>query len=279
MTGDDRKSRIWLAAGWLTLAAASAAQAQPQAAPGADITPFKAVYKLDFGPSDDKSPFTGGQGQLMIEISGSRCTDYRVIRSMNGTLSTQDGPVKIQSEATIAENPAGNQLAVSFVERVNGKATQQFSLVGRKNDDGRVTITSRDMPGGRAELPKGTVLPMQHELMVNAAAMAGRKSVTANVFNPEISPTTVEQITYSFGPENKTPLPAGHPANIETLKTTPRQRAEMTSRNPKTGKVRVMERMTRFTNGVLTVSDTLTEQLRIKATLGSLTMLPRRACS
>ncbi len=279
MMDADCKSRIWLLAGAFALAAASAAQAQPRTAPDADIVPFKAVYKLDFSPSNDKSQVTGGQGRLTIEISGSRCTDYRATRSVNNAFNTRNGLVKIQSESTVAENAAGNQLTASFVERANGKATQQFSLVGRRNGDGSVTITSRDVPGGKANLPKGTLLPMQHELMINAAAIAGRKSITANVLNPEMSPTAVEQVIVSFGSENKTALPAGHPANIEALKTMPRQRAEVTFRDLKTGKVRALERMTRFTNGILTVSDSLTEHVKIKVTLGSLTMLPRPACS
>lgn len=273
-----RHSRILLA-GCILLAGLTPSRGQTPAMPAADLVPFKAVYKLDFAPANEKSPFTGGQGRLAIEINGSRCTEYRAVRTMNGTLNTPNGSLAIQSEATIAEHPAASQLAVSFVERVNGKVTKQYSLVGRKNGDGGVTITSRDLPGGKAELPKGTLLPMQHELMVNAAAAAGRKRIAANVYNPEISTTTVEHTVLSFGAESKAALPAGHPANMDALKTTPRHRVELIFRDQKTGKVRAQERMTRFTNGILTVSDTLTEQLKIKAALASLTMLPQRPCS
>lgn len=278
MMNGIRHSHILLA-GCMTLAMTSAAHAQAPAAPAADLTPFKAVYKLDFAPANEKSPFTSGHGRLAIEINGSRCTEYRAVRTMTGTLNTQNGSLAIQSEATITENPAGSQLAVSFVERVNGKVTKQYSLAGRKNGDGGVTITSRDLPGGKAELPKGTLLPMQHELMVNAAAAAGRKSIAASVYNPEISMTTVEHTAHVFGAENKAALPAGHPANVDALKAMPRHRVELIFRDQKTGKVRAQERMTRFPNGILTVSDTLTEQLKIKAALGSLTLLPQRACS
>lgn len=273
-----RHSHVLLA-GCVTLAMASTSHAQAPAAPAADLTPFKAVYKLDFAPANETSPFTGGHGRLAIEINGSRCTEYRVVRTMTGTLNTQNGSLAVQSEATITEHPAASQLAVSFSERVNGKVTKQYSIVGRKNGDGSVTLTSRDLPGGKAELPKGTVLPMQHELMVNAAATAGRKSIAANVYNPEISMTTVEHTAHAFGAENKAALPAGHPANVDGLKTTPRHRVELIFRDQKTGKVRAQERMTRFTNGILTVSDTLTEQLKIKAAIASLTMLPQRPCS
>lgn len=278
MRGDIRTSQIWLLTGWIALSAAPAAQAQPQSMSGADITPFKAVYNLDFGPSNEKSPFKNGQGRLTVEFTGSRCTDYRMIRTVNGTLNTNAGPLRIQSEATFAENPAGSQFAFSLIEQANGKVSRQYNLVARKNDNGGATITSRSLPGGKAELPKGTLFPIQHERMVIAAASAGRKALAITVYNPEDTIGSVEQMSYTFGPENRNALPKGHPADIEALKNQPRRRVEATFRNQKTGKIRVLERMTRFNNSILTVSDALSEQLRIKASLASLTLLPQKPC-
>mgnify|MGYP001233699257 CR=1 FL=1 len=281
MTGDNRTSlaRAWLMAGWVALSAASAAQAQPQSGQAADITPFKAVYKLEFAPSDEKSPFQGGQGRLTIEFTGSRCTDYRMVRTLNVTLNTNNGPLNVKSEATFAESAASSQFAFSFTEQANGKVSRQYNVLARKNDNGGATITSRSLPGGKAELPKGTLFPLQHERMVIAAATAGRKSLTLTAYNPEDAIGSVEQMSYTFGPESKNALPKGHPADIEALRTLTRQRVEVIFRNQQTGKIRVRERMTRFNNSILTVSDALTEQLRIKAGLASLTMLPQKPCT
>ena len=278
MMGDIRKSRIWLLTGWIALSAASAAQAQPQSAPAVDITPFRAIYKLDFGPSNEKSPFKNGHGRLTVEFTGSRCTDYRMIRTVNGTLNTNAGPLSIQSEATFAENPASSQFAFSLIEQANGKVSRQYNLVARKNDNG-ATITSRSLPGGKAELPKGTLFPIQHERMVIAAASAGRKTLAVTVYNPEDTIGSVEQMSYTFGPESKNALPKGHPADIESLRKQSRQRGEAIFRNQKTGKIRVLERMTRFNNSILTASDALSEHLRIKASLASLTLLPQKPCT
>jgi hypothetical protein len=278
MIGDIRTSRAWLLTGWVALSAASAAQAQPQSGPAADITPFKAVYKLDFAPSDEKSPFQSGQGHLTVELSGSRCTDYRMIRTMNGTLNSDKGPLRMQSEATFAENPAGSQFAFSLIEQANGKVSRQYNLVARRNDNGRATITSRSLPGGKSELPKGTLFPIQHERTVIAAASSGRKSLAITVYNPEDTIGSVEQMAYTFGPENKNALPKGHPADIEPLRSQMRQRVEAIFRNHATGKIRARERMTRFNNSIFTVSDALSEHLRIKASLASLTLLPQKPC-
>ncbi len=278
MIGDIRTSWACLLTGWVAVSAVSAAQAQPQSGPATDITPFKAVYKLDFAPSDEKSPFQSGQGRLTVELTGSRCTDYRMIRTVNGTLNTKTGPLKVQSEATFAENPASSQLAFSLIEQANGKVSRQYNLLARKNDNGGATISSRSLPGGKAELPKGTLFPIQHERMVIAEASAGRKSLALIAYNPEDAIGSVEQMSYTFGPESKNALPKGHPADIEALRTQPRKRVEVIFRNQKTGKIRARERMTRFNNSILTVSDALSELLRIKASLASLTLLPQKPC-
>ncbi|WP_338633381.1 EipB family protein [Afipia carboxidovorans] len=283
MTDDIRQSRtqsrIWLLAGSIALSAVFTAQAQPHTASAVDITPFKAVYKLDFGPSNDKSPFKSGQGRLTVEFTGSRCTDYRMIRTVNARLTTIGEPLTIQSEATFAENAASSQLAFSMVERNNGKVSRQYNLIARKNDSGGATVRSGSLPGGKADLPKGTLFPIEHERAVIAAASAGNKTLATTFYNPEESIGNIEQMSYTFGPESKTALPKGHPADIEALRNQTRQRVQAIFRTQKTGKIRVRESMTSFNNGILTVSDALFEQLRIKASLQSLTMLPKQACS
>ena len=278
MMSDIRKLRVWLLMGCMTLPAVSIALGQPQTTPGADIAPFKAVYKLDFGPSNDKSPFKSGQGRLTVEFTGSRCTDYRMIRTVNSKLNTDKGPLVIQSEATFAENPASSQFAFSLIEQANGRISRQYNLVARKNDNGGATITSRSLSSGKAELPKGTSFPIQHERAVIAAASAGRESLAITVYNPEDTIASIEQISYKFGPENKSALPKGHPADIEALRDQTRQRVEIIFRSQKTGKIRTLERMTRFNNSIFTVSEALSEDLRIKASLESLKLLPTKPC-
>ena len=49
--------------------------------------------------------------------------------------------------------------------------------------------------------------------------------------------------------------------------------------NMSTGKIRTQERMTRFSNNIMTVSPARFEQLQVKAGLVAVTMLPQRACN
>lgn len=217
---ERRAAGIVLAAG---LMAASQACAEPDARKP-EITPYKAVYTLSFDPAGNESPFlAGGTGRMTVEFKGSRCTDYQILHIISGSLNTKNGPVKIRSEARSTENPAGTRLAFSFKDVANGNVLRQDSLLATR-DGGVITVASRALPGGKATLPAGTVLPLRHDIDVMAAAGRDLKSFTAKVYNPEIGLTTVEQIDYSFGPNVTSALPKGHPADIEPLRSQTRHR-------------------------------------------------------
>lgn len=107
----------------------------------AKITPYKATYALTFGPNGSNSPFRGGSGRLTIEITRSRCTDYRIVRSLTSTMNSDRGPLKIQSEAVFAENTASTQFAFSYNEHNNTGPARRASLVAHR-EAGRITVTS-----------------------------------------------------------------------------------------------------------------------------------------
>jgi len=258
-----------------SLIAVPTAQAQHGQAGLVDITPYKATYALTLGPNGPHSPFRTGSGRLIIEITGSRCTEYRVVRSMTGTLNSDRGPLKVQSESVITENVFGTQLAFSFNERNNNNPPRHVSLIARR-EGGRITVAS----GGRkVELPGNVVFPLHHERMLITAMHSGRKSISADVYNPEDSPGSVDRTSFTMGPDVTAPLPKGHAANIKELQNEKRKRVAAVFKNMQTGKIRVQEQMTRFNNNIMTVSDARFEQLRVKATLAAVTMLPQRPCN
>lgn len=244
------------------------AQTQP-----ADGTPRRMVFNLKFAPAKASDQIRSGNGRMTIELSGSRCTEYRVIRHTVANLQFAGGAIKLVSDAALTENSDGTQLAFSITDRVNGEIKRQDSLVARKTPQG-IVATSRNLPGGRLQLPAGVLLPLYHDRLADAAVRA-RKPLVASVYNPEDTLSSVERITYRTGDEVKTPLPKGHPA--AAMADAPRYRVEIL-RNDKNGKLRVRENMTRYLNGVFTVSDTVFENMRIKADLAAVTLLPRKPC-
>jgi len=270
--------RVSAGCGLTILALCTAAQAQTSQSPASEITPYKAVYRLEFAPAGKSSPFTGGTASLTVEYTGSRCTEYRMIRTVKGTLNSDRGPIRLTSEAVFAENPAGTQLAFAFIEHVNGQKSRQHNVMARRNAGGGVTVTSSQLPNGRIELPRDVNLPLYGERLIMDAASGGRKSLTLKVYNPEVSLTSHEETALAFGPEVSNALPKGHPADIDALRNKPRKRVEIVARSA-TGKVRMKEKLTRFNNSILTTSQVLDDQLQIKANLASLTMLPQKPCS
>jgi hypothetical protein len=257
-----------LLAGSLVAADAVAQTTQP-----IEGTPRRMVLNLKFAPAKPSDPLKSGKGRMTIELSGSRCTEYRMIRHTVADLQFAGGAIKLISDATITENGDGTQLAFTITDRVNGEVKRQDTVVARKTPQG-IVATSRQLPGGRLQLPAGVLLPLHHDRLSDAAVRE-KKPLVASVYNPEDTLSSVERVTYRTGDEVKTPLPKGHPA--AALADAPRYRAEIV-RHDKNGKFRVRENMTRYLNGVFTVSDTVFENMRIKADLASVKLLPQKPC-
>ena len=259
---------VALLAGSLFADAATAQTAQP-----IEGTPRRMVLNLKFAPAKPSDPLKSGKGRMTIELSGSRCTEYRMVRHTVADLQFAGGAIKLISDATITENGDGTQLAFSITDRVNGEVRRQDSLIARKTPQG-IVATSQKLPGGRLQLPAGVLLPLHHDRLSDAAVRE-KKPLVAAVYNPEDSLTSIDRISYRTGQEVKTPLPKGHPATA--LADAPRNRVEIL-RNDKNGKFRVRENMTRYLNGVFTVSDTVFENMRIKADLAAVKLLPQKPC-
>ena len=250
-----------------------ASHAQARSQPQIEGTPRRLVLNLTFAPAKASDQLKSGKGRMTIELSGSRCTEYKMIRHTVADLQFAGGAIKLMSDATMTENGDGTQLAFAITDRVNGEVKRQDSLVARKTPQG-IVATSQKLPGGRVVLPADVLLPLHHDRLSDAAVRE-RKPLVAAVYNPEDSLSSIDRITYRTGDEVKSPLPKGHPA--AAMADAPRYRVEIL-RNDKNGRFRVRENMTRYLNGVFTVSDTVFENMRIKAELASVKLLPQKPC-
>lgn len=253
------------------------AQTSPQPA---EIVPLRAVYNLDFSPSGPPTGLTGGKGRLTLEFTGSRCTEYRLNRRSDVQLQGTAGPVRVQSESSATENPDGTRFTFKLTERKNGAVQRQDSVTAQRGADGQVVATSSRLPGGKATLGRGVNFPMFHERLVMTATTGNAKTFSDTIYNPEIGLSHLEQMNYTFGPAVTAALPKGHPAAPDALKDKRRQRVLMIIKNKADGKQRVREQMTRYDDGsILTASHVVMDGLQIKASLVSLTLLPKGSCS
>ncbi|RIK96039.1 MAG: DUF1849 domain-containing protein [Proteobacteria bacterium] len=242
---------------------------------GTDLAPRRMEIALRFEPVPQNPQFKGGSGRMVIDLSGSRCTEYKLHRSTVAKLQFEGGTINLVSEATITENGEGTQLAFAITDRVNGEVKRQEAVVARKTPDG-IVLTSRKLPGGSMQLPKGIVLPIHHERMADAALADKRKSLAVKIYNPEDTLTSIDQIVYTFGAEATGSLRKGHPAE-QIMGNAPRYQVEML-RKDKAGKFRVREKLVRFANGVFTTSDALFDNMRIRASLTGLKLPPQPLC-
>lgn len=266
--------KIPVAAAVLAMMTATSSSAAPDS--GAVFLPFKAIYALTFLP-DGQIPMKSGSGRMTIELTGSKCTGYKLIRTMANTLQFPQGKLSVTSESVITENPAGTQMAFSYVERHNGNTQRQEAVTARRGDNG-IVATSSKITGGQTQLPANVVFPIRNEIMLIDAIASGRKALSANVYNPEISPSSIDKFSASIGAEVTSALPKGHVAAVDALANKPRHRIKLTFTDSKSGKVRAREQLTRFAVPVFTVSDTAVDHLKIDTKIVSLTMLPQKSC-
>lgn len=247
---------------------AAVAQTRPT-----ETTPLRMVINLKFEPLKASDQLKGGKGRLTLEDTGSRCTGYKATRHTVADLQYAGGTIKVVSDVTLSENGDGTELAFSITDRVNGEVKRQDTVVARKTPQG-VVATSRQLPGGRLQMPADVLLPLYHGRLMTSAAREG-KPLVATVYNPEDTVSSVERINFRIGHEVKTPLPKGHPA--AAMGDAPRYRMTLV-RHDKTGKLRVTENNTQYLNGVLTVSDAVLKDMRVKANLVSMKLLPQKPC-
>jgi len=256
----------------LALLATGPAIAQTGAAH--DLAPYVATYELTFG-RHGRSAVSGGRARMTVEITGGRCTQYKLVRTMSGTLNGDHGAMSISSENVITENAAGTQLAVSITERANGKITRQETAIARRDADGTINVRSTRLGANPVALPQKALLPMAQERMVVRALAAGRPNLSVAVYNPELGLTAIDRIAYTIAPAVTTPVDKSHPAALPSLRNVSRHPITMTMSNAKTGKTRVIEKQIRFVNNVFSVADsTVLDSMTIKARMLSLKMLP-----
>ena len=269
-----KKCPVLMALTVISFAAATTASGTPGTGDG--FVPYKAIYALTFHP-DARNQMKSGSGRMTIEFTGSKCTEYKIVRSMTHSMRFEQGDLKIASEAVTTENPASTQMAFSYVERHNGNIQRQETVTARRDATG-IVATSAKLPGGRIQLPAATLLPIQSEFAVIDAMTSGRKSLNADTYNPEISPANIDRLSVTIGDAVTSPLPKGHPAAINALAAKPRYRTKLVFADGKTGKIRAREQLTRYISSILTVSDTALDHLKIDAKIVSLTILPQRPC-
>jgi hypothetical protein len=177
----------------LALMAAPAA-AQAPAGPGHGVTaerleagiramvPHRAAYRLDIGEARN-SGISAVRGAMVFDVQDA-CEGWATRQRMTMTVVDRDGQeIDTVSDYSTYEAKDASRLRFSLTQTTGGAVSQRVAGEAELNPDGSGRVTFAE-PGGKVEqLPAGTLLPMRHTVLSVEAARAGRRILSAPLFD------------------------------------------------------------------------------------------------
>ncbi len=147
------------------------------------LAAHQAVYALSLD-SVRSGDVTGVTGKMAYEVTDA-CDGWAVRQRLQMTLANRDGQdVNMVSDYLTWESKDGTKLRFHMKQMTDSTVTEQVegeASVTAPGGPGKIHYTSpedKTMP-----LPAGTLFPMAHTAMIIAAAEAGKKFLTAPLFD------------------------------------------------------------------------------------------------
>ncbi len=152
----------------------------PQSAFAASgLMPHRAVYAMNLIGSADGSDIASVKGRLVLEWQGSSCegfvTSQRIVNRMG---SKQGNDFVSDFRVNSWESADGDAFTFSMVHYINGNSAEEIS---GEVENGVVAFTQPEKTS--LALPAGTLFPTEHISQMLDAAKAGKKIITADLFD------------------------------------------------------------------------------------------------
>jgi hypothetical protein len=185
--------RLLGTAALLALMAAPAA-AQGPATPGHGVTAerleagiramvaHRAAYRLDLGEARG-SGISAVRGAMVFDVQDA-CEGWATRQRMTMTVLDRDGQeIDTVSDYSTYEAKDASRLRFSLTQTTGGAVSQRVAGEAELNPDGSGRVTFAEPAGKVEELPPGTLLPMRHTVLSVEAARAGRRILSAPLFD------------------------------------------------------------------------------------------------
>jgi len=142
-----------------------------------ELQPHSSIYRVDLAPGGDASGIADPSGLIGFEWSAS-CEAFTTSQSFFTRFTTTEG-LTTNSDVVLTATEAvdGSSFEFDLADSVNGQVIDH--VVGRA-EAGQLQYS---MPGGRHELPTGTIFPTQHSSRLISSAIAGQSFLEVRVFD------------------------------------------------------------------------------------------------
>ncbi len=189
--------RTLLAAAFALLALPAAGQDAPQgvaqgpragisaealAAGIARMAPHRAAYRLDMAEARN-SGIAAVRGAMVFDVNDA-CEGWTTRQRMTMTVVDRDGQeVETVSDYATWEAKDNSRLRFSLTQSSQGAVSQRVAGEAELNAEGAGRVRYSEPAGEEQDLPAGTLLPMRHTVLSVETARAGRRLVTAPLFD------------------------------------------------------------------------------------------------
>ncbi|MGX9963700.1 cell envelope integrity EipB family protein [Roseomonas sp. F4] len=156
--------------------------AEALAAGIARMAPHRAAYRLDLGEGRS-SGIAAVRGAMVFDVADA-CEGWATRQRMTMTVTDRDGrDIETVSDYATYEAKDNSSLRFSLTQTTEGAVSQRISGEATLQPDGSGTVRFAEPAGQEETLPPGTLLPMRHTVLAVEAARAGKRILTAPLFD------------------------------------------------------------------------------------------------
>ena len=170
----------------------------------------RALYRLSLARADSSSGINSAEGLLSVELSGG-CEGYVVNEHhLMDFAYSEGGRARMDFRISMWESSDGATLRFDRKSVVDGEVAEHFRGRAELEADGGGRVVFTDSANKGLSLAEGTIFPTEHTAVLVAAAQAGERQVTREVYagtGPEEPTHTVAFLGDPIAPEADEPDP------------------------------------------------------------------------
>jgi hypothetical protein len=160
------------------------------------LAAHRAVYALSLGRSEARSGLNDVQGKLVMEVTGSDCdgwtSNMRVVNRLDGRTGKSS---VLDTRSTSWESPQGDTMEFASQRFNNGN--QELDLRGQADTSAEGGSLHLELPAeSEAELPPGTIFPVQHTRRILDAALQGEPRDRSIVYDGNEDQKILTAVTF-----------------------------------------------------------------------------------
>ena len=171
----------------ISLAIATVAMSTMQAASAAPVAlaPHRAVYDISLDRTASGSGVAELSGRMVYELKGSPCDGYAQTTRFVMRIESPKGKATISDLRSVYwENGKATRFRFEASQFENDRLTDRtVGSAKRKTFSGQLRVTIKKPKQSKSSLSPGALFPVQHSIKILAAARAGQRIFSSDLYD------------------------------------------------------------------------------------------------